>query len=314
MFKSIEIGYCFARSAIPVTVIGLALSSTAFAQNNSNTLQQVLEQAVQPRQTSVTDAITNQVAQQAVSNQLNQRAQGTAANHSGFMGGVFSCSAHGQKQIIGAAVGGVAGGVLGNVILSKNRTLGTLGGAALGAAAGSAIGCKLQKNDQAKAERAAQQALLTNRAQTWRNAESGAYGTASVTSSGGISGLSFANGVQPATSYTSVGATYTASTAGAAVRSAPRKTASVLTKLDPNQSFYVPAGVKGAPWLLYAQDGIAEGYVATTTVHRAPATAVAAGGGCKIVKNTVNAPGEAAQVQSLKACKGSNGQWVMTEA
>jgi hypothetical protein len=52
------------------------------------------------------------------------------------------------------------GGVLGNRIAGRgNRTLGTLLGGALGAAGGSALGCKLQKNDQAKAERAMEEAL-----------------------------------------------------------------------------------------------------------------------------------------------------------
>jgi len=293
-------------------IIAAVTATGVCAQTAADTLQNVLNQAVQPRTPSVSDAITNQVAQQVVGNQLNQAAQPAAANKSGFLGGIFSCSAHGNKQTIGAAVGGVAGGVLGNVVLKKNRTLGTIGGAALGAAAGSAIGCKLQKNDQAKAERAAQQALITNRTQTWRNADTGATGSASIASSGGIAGLSFADGVQPVSSYTNVGATYVASSAGANVRSAPSKSATVLTKLDPSQSFYVPAGVKGQPWLLYAQDGIAQGYVATTTVHRSPVTAAA--GGCRLVKNTVNTPGETPQIETLKACKDSSGQWVMSQA
>jgi uncharacterized protein YcfJ len=84
-----------------------------------------------------------------------------APKRGGVLGGIFGCQADGEKQIIGAAAGGVIGGLLGNRIAgSGSRTLGTIIGGALGGAAGSVIGCKLQKTDQAKAERAAQESNM----------------------------------------------------------------------------------------------------------------------------------------------------------
>ena len=276
----------------------MSLSAQATAQG---TLQDVLGQTTQP-------SVTTQVAQAA----MGQVTQTDTAHKSGFLGGIFSCSSHGNKQEIGAAAGGVVGGVLGNVIVKGNKTLGTLAGAALGAAAGGAIGCKLQKNDQAKAERAAQAALNTDHSQSWSNSETGAKGSAVVTSGGGMSGMTFASGVKPAAAYTNIGADYITSTSGANVRNAPSKTAPITATLASGQKIYVPAGVKGQPWVLYAQSGVAQGYIATTTIKRVGATTTASSGGCKTVKNTVNAPGEAAQVENLKACKDSNGQWVIS--
>lgn len=89
----------------------------------------------------------------------------------GGIGGIFGCSAEGNKQGIGAAAGGALGAILGNRIAGRgSRFLGTILGGALGAAAGSAVGCKLQKGDQAKAERAVQDAVLTGEDQNWSSA------------------------------------------------------------------------------------------------------------------------------------------------
>jgi surface antigen len=230
------------------------------------------------------------------------------------VGGIFGCSAEGSKQEIGAVAGGVLGGFLGNRIAGRgSRTLGTILGGALGAAAGSALGCKLQKNDRDKAEDAVEQAVLTGQDQSWSNPETGASGTVDVDADlvrAGLGDMKMARGVEPAGGYTSVNAAYVA-TANANVRAAPSTSAPVLTRLATGQRVWVPAQVSGQNWYLISDGGVAQGYVSAPLMRRAVADQVAANN-CKMVTQTVNVPGQAAQSEKLQACKGSDGNWSMT--
>lgn len=228
--------------------------------------------------------------------------------------GIFGCSADGGKQVPGAVIGGVLGGLLGNRIAGKNsRTLGTVLGGAVGAAAGSAVGCKLQKNDRVKAERAMNDALAKNQNQTWNNAETGASGTVEVggaaIAGADLSGITSAKGVEPASGYTKVAATYVTS-ASANVRSAPGLQGNILGQLPAGTRVWVPASVNGAPWFLVAQDGVGRGYVSNSLLTKA-ATQTAASG-CKMVKQTVSLPGEGSASETFQACKDASGQWSMT--
>ncbi|HRD29504.1 MAG TPA: glycine zipper domain-containing protein, partial [Caulobacter sp.] len=90
--------------------------------------------------------------------------------------GVFSCDANGGKQEGGAVIGAIIGGVIGNQIAKGERGAGTVVGAGLGAAIGSSIGCKMQEEDQRRAEAALDQALATGQPARWRNPNTGAYG------------------------------------------------------------------------------------------------------------------------------------------
>lgn len=258
------------------------------------------------------DPTVASAAEQVLTNRASAETDdGQRATSGGLLGGIFGCSVSGKSQGIGAVVGGVAGGLLGNRIAgSGSRTLGTLLGGALGAAAGSAIGCKLQKNDRMRAERAAQQAVASNQSQTWRNDETGASGRVDVASANSIAlgDLKFANGVEPASGYVKVGDSY-AATAAANVRSSPDTTGTILGKLTPGQRVYVPASVKGQPWMLVAEGGVGQGYVSAPLLKRA--TNVAANN-CKIVTQSVNVPGETEATEKYHACKGSDGQWTMT--
>ena len=121
-------------------------------------------------------------------------AQDGGSGRGGFLGGVFNCGSSGNKQEIGTAAGGVIGGLLGNRIAGRgSRTLGTIIGGALGAAAGSALGCKLQKNDQMKAERALENAVASGEDQSWQSDESGASGTVKVSQSASGASLGATN-------------------------------------------------------------------------------------------------------------------------
>ncbi len=229
------------------------------------------------------------------------------------IGGIFGCSADGNKQTIGAVAGGALGGLLGNRIAGHgSRTLGTLLGGALGAAAGSALGCKLQKNDQNKAERALEQAVLTGKDQDWQSDETGASGRVEIGQD--IRGVDLANlrlaaGVEPAEGYTKVASAYI-STASANIRSAPGTGSRILGQLATGQRVWVPAAVKGQPWVLVSDQGVGQGYVSAPLLKRAMNATTT--NGCRIVKQTVSQPGAAEETETLQACKGTNGEWTLT--
>jgi outer membrane lipoprotein SlyB len=227
--------------------------------------------------------------------------------------GLFGCSASGSKNEIGAAVGGVLGGFLGNRIAGKrSRTLGTVLGAGVGVFAGQALGCKLQKNDQVKAERALEEAVATNQSQNWESAETGASGKVDVLSSqtgSGLANLKFAKGVEPASGYASIGKAFT--TRGAAnIRSKPGLDGAVLGQLPAGTRVWVPASVSGTPWYLISENGVGQGYVSNALVK--PAVTQTAANGCKMVKQTVNLPDQGSASETYQACKDSSGEWVMT--
>lgn len=231
----------------------------------------------------------------------------------GFLGNIFGCQASGSKQEIGAAVGGVAGGLLGNRIAGRNsRTLGTVLGGVLGAAGGSVLGCKLQKNDRAKAERALENAVATNQSQSWENPETGASGRVEVgqsASGAALSDIKFANGVEPADGYDRVNGAFV-STAAANIRSAPGTDAKIIGRLGAGQNVWVPASVSGSPWMLISSGGVGQGYVSSALLKRAAINTAAAG--CKSIRQTVSTASGATESENLQACKGKDGQWVMT--
>lgn len=229
----------------------------------------------------------------------------------GFLSGIFGCSAEGGKQVPGAVIGGALGGLLGNRIAGRNsRTLGTVIGGALGAAAGSAVGCKLQKSDQAKAERAMEDAVATGKDQNWENEETGASGTVEVSggSGSGIAGLGFAKGVEPAEGYAKIGASFV-STAAANIRSRPGTDGKILGNLTSGQRVWVPASVQGSPWYLISDQGVGQGYVSNALLKR-DATQTASA--CRMVKQTVDVPGSGSASEAYQACKGKDGNWVLT--
>ncbi len=233
------------------------------------------------------------------------------SGRSGFLSGIFGCSTDGNKQTGTTIVGGVLGGFLGNRVAGRgSRTLGTIIGGALGAAAGGAIGCKLQKNDQAKAERAMEDAVATGQDQSWENPETGASGTVDVSgnSGSGIGDLRFARGVEPASGFTKVGASYTA-TAAANIRSRPGTDGAIVGRLTPGQRVWVPASVAGAPWFLLSDNGEGQGYVSNALLRRDTSQVASV---CRMVTQTVEAPGSGSASETYQACKGKDGNWVMT--
>lgn len=90
-----------------------------------------------------------------------------------------------SKQNVGAIAGAIGGGVLGsNVGKGKGAIAGTIIGTLLGAGLGSEIGASLDRADMAYYNNTSQQALETvpdGRASTWKNPNSGNYGTVTPT-------------------------------------------------------------------------------------------------------------------------------------
>ncbi len=230
----------------------------------------------------------------------------------GILGGVFNCGAGGSKQEIGAAAGGVLGGFLGNRIAGRgSRTLGTLLGGALGAAAGSALGCRLQKSDQAKAERAMENAVASNKNQSWESPDTGASGKVEVSQSApgaSLAGIKFAKGVEPASGFTKIGSAYVAGSA-TNVRAAPGTNGKILGSLASGQRVWVPASVSGQPWMLVSEGGVGRGYVSAPLLRKVTGEMAS---GCKMVKQTIDVPGAGPDSETFQACKGKDGEWVMT--
>lgn len=235
---------------------------------------------------------------------------------------IFGCDAGGNKQAGGAVIGGLVGGVVGSNLAKNERTLGTVLGAAAGAAAGSYIGCRMQRSDQQKAQAATQYALDRGGSQSWSNPETGASGDVRVVStsnSGGgnsgqpvsLSGLRFANGVEPASSYESTSGRYQAPKT-VNIRARPSTSAPVVGKLTGGQSFDALARVSGTPWLLAGRDGQAVGYVSDTVVRPAGGGQSAGGNSvCRTFDQTIRTQNGAPQTDRYTACKGADGQWVV---
>jgi surface antigen len=235
---------------------------------------------------------------------------------------IFGCSAGGNKQTGGAVIGGLLGGVVGSNVAKNERTLGTVLGAAAGAAAGSYIGCRMQRSDQQKAQAATEYALDRGGSQSWSNPETGASGDVRVvsTSTGGggggqpvsLSGLRFANGVEPASGYESVGGRYTAPRT-VNVRGGPSTSSAVVNRLTAGQSFDALARVKGTEWLLAGQGGMAMGYVSESVVRPSGGQTYAGGGNsvCRTFDQTIRTREGAPQTERYTACKGADGQWVV---
>ena len=238
---------------------------------------------------------------------------GERSNLGGSNGmGIFGCSSDGNKQTGGAIIGGLLGGLLGNRIAGRgSRTIGTVLGGAIGAAGGSALGCRLQKKDQQKAERSVQDAVATNETQTWTSDETGASGKAEVINANvaGLGNMKFAKGVEPAAGFSKLGKAYQ-TTATANLRSRPGLDGAVLGQVATGTRVWVPASVEGSPWFLVSDNGVGQGYVSNALLR--PAVTQTAANNCKMVKQTVNVPGSAAQSETYQACKSNEGEWVMT--
>jgi surface antigen len=192
--------------------------------------------------------------------------------------GVFGCDAEGGKQEGGAVIGAIIGGVIGNQVAKGERGAGTVIGAGVGAAIGSSLGCKMQEEDQRRAEVALEEALRTGRPASWRNPKSGAYGEIRV--------LPVANGgrwVAPGTVN---------------VRGGPSTSARVVGQFAAGETF--DATPYNSRWLALSGGG----YVSRSVVRAAPAA-----DGCQTVEQTAYTKKYGRETERYRACRKPGGAW-----
>ncbi len=196
--------------------------------------------------------------------------------------GVFSCDAAGGKQEGGAVIGALIGGVIGNQVAKGERGAGTVVGAGIGAAIGSSVGCKMQEEDQRRAEVALNEALATGRPTSWRNPNSGAYGE--------IRPISSSNGGV----WMSPGRVN--------VRATPSTRARIVGRFDAGEVFNGRSYNGG--WVK-----VAGGYVSKSVVRP-----TASQDGCQMLEQTVYTKQYGRETERYRACRKPGGAWDVRKA
>lgn len=191
--------------------------------------------------------------------------------------GVFSCDSAGGKQEGGAIIGAIIGGVIGNQVAKGERGAGTVVGAGIGAAIGSSIGCKMQEEDQRRAEVALNEALATGRPASWRNPNTGAYGEIRILPAA-ASGRWYAPGTVN-------------------VRSSPSTRARVVGRVAGGETF--DASSYNSGWL-----AVSGGYVARSVVRPAPRA-----DGCETLEQTAYTKKYGRETERYRACRKPSGEW-----
>jgi surface antigen len=205
---------------------------------------------------------------------------------------IFSCNTPGNRQGTGAVVGALVGGLAGNQIADNDRRSGTVIGALVGAAAGSMIGCKMQTQDQQRAQAVTQQALASGVSQSWNNPQTGASGRVDIVNTfnyggpqnyqGGYQGdngynqaynarptvntVRYAQDVERPREFQPSEGVYSA-TGNVVIRSGPSKRARQLGSLRNGETFDGLVRVEGTDWVLAMRDGLAIGYVSETNTR-----------------------------------------------
>lgn len=190
--------------------------------------------------------------------------------------GVFGCDAKGGKQEGGAVIGAIIGGVIGNKLSDDNRGAGTVIGAGIGAAIGSSIGCRMQEEDQRKAEAALEETLETGQPVRWKNPQTGAYGEIRVVSMDD-------------------GRWYAPNTVN--IRARPSAKSPVVGRLSAGEVFEGQAYTAG--WL-----SVPGGFVARSVVQPAPG-----GDGCRTVEQTLHTRRYGDERERYRACRKPGGAW-----
>jgi surface antigen len=239
---------------------------------------------------------------------------------------IFGCQSGGSQQATGAIVGAILGGALSNTTSSK-RTRGrnTVLGAAVGAAAGSYIGCRMQVGDQQRAEAATREALDNGQNASWNNPETGASGRVTMVSSrpydasfnepASLSGVRFAQGVEPQGPYTGASGRYRAPNR-VNLRGTPSSEGRVVGQLGAGETFEALARVRAYPsdWLLAGRNGVAIGYVSDAVVEPQTRSYSSNGGRgqmCRTFDQSVTTGSGETETNRYTACQTATGEWVV---
>ena len=170
---------------------------------------------------------------------------------------IFACNNPGNRQGTGAVVGALVGGLAGNQIAVNDRRSGTVIGALVGAAAGSMIGCKMQTQDQQRAQSVTQQALASGASQSWSNPQTGASGRVDIVNTFNYGGQqTYQGGYQGNNGYNQA---YNARPTVNTVRYAQ--------DVERPREFQPSEGVYSATGNVAMRDGQAVGYVSETNTR-----------------------------------------------
>jgi surface antigen len=206
-----------------------------------------------------------------------------AATLVGSMTVLGSCSQNGssplggEKQSLGTLIGGITGGLLGSRVGHGTGSVAAAGaGVLLGAALGNYLGAKLDARDKEAASHAVSEALNKPSASpvAWNNAQSGNRGTIVAKP---VQYETRAQGAAPAITPppdnpTAVDPIWVAPD-GAKLRAGPSVNTATVGHLGAGRRFEVAGKVPDADWLVVTQRGRPVGYVSTTVVKSASATA-----------------------------------------
>lgn len=190
--------------------------------------------------------------------------------------GVSGCESTGgwQPDTIGSLIGGSAGALIGSQVGGgRGRILATGAGAVAGAMIGREIAQHLSRSGKQQMAQANTRALETGQPQVWRDPETGAKGRTEVsqrtTNNSRVPVRVKRDRVDQMPPIDLIGATYVAST-GSNIRGGPSTEYRSVGALSAGQRVHVIGKVQNRDWYLIAEDGAANGFVATSLLKAAP--------------------------------------------
>jgi uncharacterized protein YgiM (DUF1202 family) len=143
-----------------------------------------------------------------------------------------------------------------------------------------------------------------------------------------LAGLRVARNVQLQTQLETAPANVYTARSTANLRAGPSTSTAVVGKLRAGEQLDGLARVRGQNWILVGRNGTGIGYVSESVVRACgPATQTYASASastsgqvastqslCRVIEQTINAPGAAPTVERYRACQQANGEWNVVRA
>ncbi|WP_442487685.1 SH3 domain-containing protein [Halomonas litopenaei] len=235
------------------------------------------------------------------------------------------------SDTVGALIGAGTGALLGSQVGGgSGRVVAGAAGAVLGAWIGREIARHLSQSGQKEMVMANQRALETGQPQVWEDPETGATGRTEVaertTRQQSVPVKVQPERVDKIPPIDLIGATYVANSSSN-VRGGPSTDYRSVGSLSSGQQVQVVGKVQGSDWYLIAEEGAANGFVASRLLSplpvSTPAPAPAAGSGevmmveasqtCNINSTRVTQPDGEVIEDRIRICQGPDG-YVIDEA
>lgn len=236
-----------------------------------------------------------------------------------------------NPDALGTLIGGSTGALVGSQVGGgSGRLVATGVGTIAGALIGREIAQHLSRSGQHEMANANQRALETGRSQSWEDPETGARGQTEVTQrSTQRSQVPVSvkrDRVDEMPPIDLIGSSYRA-TASSNVRGGPGTDYRSVGSLAAGQNVHVVGKVEGRDWYLIAEEGAADGFVATrllTPAPQAPQRPPATGGEgevmlvqaertCSVNTTRVTEPDGSVAEDRIRICEGPDG-YVIEEA